>query len=127
MGGRKKHLNMEERFVIRQPLVPLPTICRENTRVEDERVGVVHDFFVGIGSVAVVGVRDCLINIPPGDLDGDGRCICLAEALVVREPVIVRDHGVGILQVGEQIQCTVSAITSVRIVIDPHEGFLDEA
>ena len=120
MGGHKKHLDMGEIFVVRRPLVPFPTICHENARVEDELVGVVHDLLVVIGSGAGVGVRDCVINLPPGNLDGDGGCVCLVEALVVHEPVSIRDHGVGLVQVGEQIQCTGSTIPAVRLVLDPH-------
>ena len=127
MGGHEKHLDMGERFVVRRPLVQLPTIFRENTRVEDELVGVVHNFLVGIWSGSGVGVRNCVINMPPEDLDGDGGCVCLAEVLVVCEPFGVRYHGVGLLQVGEQIQCTGSAIPSVRLVLDPYEGVLDGA
>ena len=46
VGGRKKHLNMGERFVIHRPLVLFPTICREDARVEDELACVVHDLIV---------------------------------------------------------------------------------
>ena len=82
---------------------------------------------VGIGSGHGIGVRDCVINLTPDDLNGDGGCVCLVEALVVRDLVGVRDHGVGHIQVGEQIQCTGSATPSVRLVLDPHGGVLDGA
>ena len=38
VGGREKRLEMGERFIVRRLLVPLPTICRKNTYVEDELV-----------------------------------------------------------------------------------------
>ena len=41
--GHKKHLDMWERLVVRRPLVPFPTIRRENSHVEDELVHIVHD------------------------------------------------------------------------------------
>ena len=52
---------------------------------------------VGIGSRSGVSVRDRIINLPPGDLDGGGGHVFLAEALVVRKPSGVRDPGVGLL------------------------------
>ena len=125
VGGREKHLEMGERFVVGRPLVPLPTIYRKNARVEDKLVGVFHDLLVGIGSGDSVSVRDCVINLLPDNLNRDSGCVCLAELLVVRDPVGVRVHSVGLVQVGEQIQCTGSAIPSVRFVIDPHESVLD--
>ena len=127
VGGREKHLEMGERFVIRRPLVPFPTICRKNARVEDELVGVVHDLLVGIGSGAGVDIRDRIINLPLGDLNGGSGCVCLAEELVVCKTVGVRDHGVGLVQVGEQIQCTGSAIPAVRLLLDQNKGVLNGA
>ena len=64
VGSREKHLEMGERFFVRRPLVLFLTICRENARVEDNLVGVVHDLLVGIFSGAGIGVSDCVINLP---------------------------------------------------------------
>ena len=75
-------------------LVPFLTICRENSRVEDELVGVVHDLLVLIGNRSGVGVRDPVINLSPGDLNRDGGLVGIAEALFVHNPVSVLDHGV---------------------------------
>ena len=94
---------MGERFFVRRLLVPVPTICRKYTRVEDELVDVVHDLLVGIRSGSGVGVRDCIINMTPGNLNGDGGCVCFAKALVVCESFSIRDHGVGLVQVADQI------------------------
>ena len=46
------------------------------------------------------------------------------EALVVCEPVHVGDYGVGIVEVGKQIQYDGSAIPLVRPVLDPYKVFL---
>ena len=110
VGGREKHLEMGECFIVCHPLVPLPTICRKNSCVEDDLVCMVHNLLVGIGSGADVSVHDRVINLPPGELNGDGGCIFLAVVLVVRELVGVQNHGIGLVQVGEQIQCNGSAI-----------------
>ena len=40
---REKNLEIWERLVVSRPLVPFPTIRRENACVEDELVCVVHN------------------------------------------------------------------------------------
>ena len=59
------------------------------------------------------------------DLDGVGRGVRLAEALVVHEPVRVGDYGLGLVEVGKQIQRARSAIPSVWPVLYPYKVFLD--
>ena len=95
--GCEKHLDMGDRFIVHRPLVSFPKICRENARVEDELVGVGYNLLVGIGSRAGVGICDRVINLPPCDLDRDGRCIYLTQTLVVRKQDGVRDHRVGLV------------------------------
>ena len=86
MGGGGKHIEMGERFFSRRPLVPLPTIIRENACVEHKLVGVVHDLLGQVGCGSCAGVCNGVIDMTPRDLDGFGGGVCLAEALVVREP-----------------------------------------
>ena len=47
--------------------------------------------------------------------------------LVFRKQLCVVDDSIGLVEVGEQIQSSGSAIPSVRLVFYPHEGFLDGA
>ena len=115
---------MGEHFFDRRPLVPLPTISSENTRVEDELVYIVDHLLGGVGHGAAVGVRYCVINMPQDNLDGVGGTVCLAEALVVSKSVGVGDDSVGLLEVVEQIQHAGSTISSVRPVIYPHKVVL---
>ena len=61
----------------------------------------------------------------PGNLDGVGGDICLAEALVVRDPVCVGDDGVGIVEVGKKIQCAKSDIPLVQPVFYLYEVVLE--
>ena len=110
---------MGECFVVRRPLVPLPTIYRENTRVENKLISVVNALLRGVGRGAGVSVRNCVIDLPPENLDRVGRGICLAEVLVVCDPVGFGDDDVGLVQVGEQIHRARSAIPSVWPVFDP--------
>ena len=118
---------MGEHFVILRPLVPLPTIYCKNTCVENELIQVVHDLLRRVGRGAGIGVRNCIINLLPDNLNGVGGGVCLVEALVVREPVGVGDDGVGLVQVVEHIQSDGSTIPSMWPVFDPHEVFLDIA
>ena len=87
VGGGEKHFYMGERFVDRRPLVPLSTISRKNACVENDLVCIVDHFLGGVRRGAGVGIRDCVIDIPPDNLNGFGGGICLAEEHVVQEPV----------------------------------------
>ena len=114
VGGEKKHFEMGERFVSRRPLVPLTTIIIENSSVEHKLVGIVHDL---LGQeICGAGVCDGVIDLTPDNLDGVGGDICLAEALVVRDPVCVGDDGVGLVEVGKKIKRAESAIPLVKPV-----------
>ena len=94
---------MGERFVDQYPLVSLPKISRENTCVENDLVCIVDNFLGGVWCVAGVCVRNCVVDLPPDDLDGVSGSICLVEALIIHNPVGVGDDGVGLVDVGEQI------------------------
>ena len=107
---------MGGRFVDCCLLVPLPTISRKNSRVENELVCIVDHLLGGVGRGAGVGVRDCVINLPSDDLDGVDRGLCVTKALVFYKPVSVGDYVVGLVEVGEQIQNSGSAIPLVRPV-----------
>ena len=67
MGCSKK--KMGEGFVARCPLVPVSTIRRKNASVEDELVGIVDDLLGVVGRGSGVDVRDCVINMPPHNLN----------------------------------------------------------
>ena len=127
MGGGEKSFDMGEIFVIRLPLVPLPTISRENAGVKHKLVGVVHNLLGQVGCGAGVGICNGAIDLMPDDLDGVGRGVCLAEELVVHNPVSVGDDDVGLVEVGKQIQSDGSAIPLVRPVFYPNEVVLDGA
>ena len=118
---------MGDSFVARRPLVPLPTICRENTSVENELICIVNYLLGGVGRGSGVGVREFVINLLPDNLDVVGGGVCLAEALVLREPVGVGYDIVDLIQVGEQIQRAGFAILSVWPVFDPHKVVLNSA
>ena len=85
----------------------------------------VNDFLGGVRRGSGVSVRNCVIDMPPDDLNGIGGGVCLAEALVVCKPVGVGDDSVGLVQVGEQIRRAGSAIPSVWHVFYPHKVVLD--
>ena len=87
VGGSKKQFEMGERFFSRLPLVPLPTISRENSGVEHNLVGVVHDLLGLVRCGAGVSVCNGIIDLPPYNFNGVSGGVCLAEALVVCEPV----------------------------------------
>ena len=127
MGGGEKSFDMGEIFVIRLPLVPLPTISRENAGVKHKLVGVVHNLLGQVGCGAGVGICNGAIDLMPDDLDGVGRGVCLAEELVVHNPVSVGDDDVGLVEVGKQIQSDGSAIPSVRPMLDPEKVVLGGA
>ena len=63
----------------------------------------------------------------PGDLDWDSGQIGLAETLVVRDPVGVRYDSVRIVDMGQQIQRTGSAVPAVRLVEELEEHVFDGA
>ena len=103
MGGGKKHFEMGDSFVGRLPLVPLPKVSSENSGVEDKLVSVVHDFLGRIGCGSGIGICNSVIDMTPDNLDGISGGVCLAEALVVQDPVCVGDDGIGLVEVGKQI------------------------
>ena len=118
---------MGERFSVRRLIVPLLTISRKNTRVENELICVVNDLLGGLGRGASVGVCNCVIDLPSDNLDGVGGGVCLTEALVVREPVGVGYDSLGLVQLFEKIQAPGSALPLVWPVFDPHKVVLDGA
>ena len=61
-------------------------IPRKN-RLENDLISVINDLLRGVGFRAVVGKRDCIIDLPPYNLEGFGGGVCLVEALVVFKPV----------------------------------------
>ena len=83
MGGGKKNFYMGERFVDCPPLVPLPRISCKDDSVENKLVCIFDHLLGGVGRGAGIGVRNCVIDIPPEYLDGFCGGVCLAEALVV--------------------------------------------
>ena len=66
-----------------------------------------------------------IFELTPDYLDGVSGGVCLTEALVVRKPVCVGDDGVGLVEVGKQIQRDGSAIPSLRHVFYPYKVVLD--
>ena len=110
MGGNKKKLEMGDRFVTCRSLVPLPTISRERVCVKNELLGVINHLFYGLWRGSGVDVDNCVFNMPPDNLDGVSGGVRLAEALVVYEPVCVRNHGVRHGYVVEKIHHTGSAV-----------------
>ena len=126
VGGPRLFLNREaplpvERFPDHCPLVPLPTISRKNVCVENELICIVNHLLGGVDRGAGIGVCDCVIDLPPDNLYGVCGGIFLVEALAVCDPVGVGDEGVGLVEVGDQIQCAGSAISLVRPVFLPHQ------
>ena len=83
VGSGKKHFDMGEHFDARRPLVPLPTIIREHFCVKQELAGVIDPLLALVRHVPGIGVRDCIVDMPPDYIDGVGRGVRLAEALVV--------------------------------------------
>ena len=73
---------MGERFLGCRPLVPLPTISRKNARFENELVCIVDHLLGGLGRVAKVGVRDCVIDLAPDSLNGVGGLYALRKRLL---------------------------------------------
>ena len=112
---------MGELFFSRRLLVSLPKISSENACVEHKLVGVVHNLLGQVGCGAGVGTCNGAIDMTPDNIDGVGGGICLAEALVIREPLCVGDDGIYLIEVGKQIQRAGSAIPSVRPVFYPYE------
>ena len=127
VGGEKKHFEMGERFVSRRPLVPLLTISRKNSCVENELVHIVYNLLGRVGRGAGVIVHDYVIDLMPYYLDVIGGGVCLTEELDLHEPVRVGDNGVGLIYVVKQIQCDGSAVPSARPVLDPDKFFLNSA
>ena len=123
--GVERNFDMGESFVSRRPLVPLPKISSKNDRVENQLVGVVHNLLGQVGCGAGVSICDGVIDLTPDNLNGVGGGVCLAKALVVCEPVCIGDDGVGLVDVGKQIQRAGSAIPLVRFVFYPHKVVLD--
>ena len=82
---------MGGRLFNRRPLVPLPEISRKYFHVENELVRIVNTLLGGVGCVSGVSIHDCVINMTTYNLNGVGGGVCLAETLVVCEPVRVSD------------------------------------
>ena len=133
MGRGEKYLEIGERFFDRRPLFLLPIISREHACVKNELVVVINHMFVGIRQGSLIGVRYCVVDLPQDNLDGVGGSIRLVEVLVVSEPVRVRNHGIRLIQVGDQIQRTGSAVSQVlpvqytkEVVFDGAQKLLEE-
>ena len=94
---------MWECFVSLRLLVPLPKISSEYACVENKLVDVVHDLLGRVGFGAGVGVCDDTINLTPDNLDGVCGVVFLAEVLVICEPVLIGDDGVGLVELGKHI------------------------
>ena len=127
VGGVVKHFDMRKCFVIRLPLVPLPTISSKNAHVENQLVGVVHDLLGRVGCGDVVGICESVIDLTSGNLDGVSGGVCFAEALVIYEPVCVVYNGVGLVEVGKQIKRAGYAIPLMRFLFYLHKMVLDGA
>ena len=127
VGGGEKHSEMGEYFFSRRPLVLFPEISRKNACVEHKLVVVVHNFLGKLGCGSGVGICYGVINLTPDDLGGVGGGVCLAEALVIRNPVCIGYDGVGLVELDKQIQRDGSAIPSVRPVFYPYKVVLNSA
>ena len=91
VDGGEKHFEMGERFVSCLMIVPLQKISSENASVEHKLLGVVHNLLGQLGCGAGAGICDGVIALLPDNIDRVGGGICLAEALVIRDPVGVGD------------------------------------
>ena len=124
---RQKHFQMGEIFVTHRPLAPLSTIYLKNASVEYELVDIFNNLLGVVGRGSGVGIRDLVVNLLQGDLDGDSGQVGLAETFVVCYPVGVQNDGVRLVEMGEKIQRTGSAIPVVRLVEDSEERVFNSA
>ena len=118
---------MGEGCIACHPLVSLPKIRRENACAENELVCVVNELLAWVRRGAGVGIFNCVVDLPPDDLDGVSGGVILAEMIVVCNPVGVCDDHIRRINVGEHIQSSGSAVSQVQPVEDTDEVFLDGA
>ena len=127
LGSGENHFETRESLFNRRLLVPLPTISSENACVEHKLVGVVHNLLGRVGCGAGVDVCGSVINMTTDDFNGVSGGVCLAEALVVHDPVCVGDDGIGLVEVGKYIKSAGSAMPSVRPMFYLNEVVLNGA
>ena len=124
---RQKHFQMGEIFVTHRPLAPLSTIYLKNASVEYELVDIFNKLLGVVGRGSGVGIRNCVVDLPPDYLNGVGGGIRLAEPLVIRKTVRICDEHVCCAEVGKHIKCGGSTVSNVRPVEDTNEFVLGGA